>query len=128
MKCREPGLKIGNFVELTSTPFVADEGIERVRVKFCSLGSAQALLTNKTFLTKEVQQIVDSTGTLPTEQGFGGWLGDYQRTLRSTAQDLVHQGVIRPGDDGRYHFDQPTLMERSHSVLRHSSEGRHLSR
>lgn len=128
MKSRAAGLRVGNFLELTSTPFVADDGIERVQVKFRSLGSAQALLTDKTFLTKEVQRFVELNGTLPEERSFCGWLRDYQRTLRSTAQDLVHQGVIRPGDDGRYHFDQPMLMERSHSVLRRAGEGRHLSR
>jgi hypothetical protein len=128
MKARAAGLKTGNFIELTSTPFVADDGVERVRVKFRSLGDSCSLLTDKTFLTKEVQRIFETTGTVPTEQGFGGWLGDFQRTLCSTAQDLVHRGVIQARDNEAGHFDSSVLLERRDSAPRESGKCRHLTR
>jgi hypothetical protein len=123
MKARAAGLKPGNFVELTSTSFVADDGIERMRVKFRSLGNAHALLKDQSFLTKEVQHIVESEGRLPTGQGFGGWLGDYQCALRDTARDLVQRGTIHVRGDGRYHFKHPVHFDRGDSIPRPSGRG-----
>jgi hypothetical protein len=128
MKARAAGLKPGNFIELTSTPFRTADDTTRVRVKFRSLGNADTLLANTAFLAKEVQRIVEATGTLPTEQGLGCWLGDYQRALHGTAQDLIHRGVIRSGGDGRYHFDQSVPLDRGGSVRRCSSKGPNLAR
>jgi hypothetical protein len=127
MKAPAAGLKPGNFIELTSTPFRAADYTTRVRVKFRSLGNAHTLLADKAFLAKEIQRIVETTGTLPAEQGFGGWLGDYQRALRITAKDLVHRGVIQAGDDGRYHIDQSIPSDWEGSVPRHSRKERHLA-
>jgi type IV secretory pathway VirD2 relaxase len=127
IKARSQGLKTGSFVELTATRFVGTDGMERTRVKVLSLGKAGALLTDKTFLAKEVQRIVETTGTLPTEQGFGGWLGDYQRALCSAAQDLVKQGIIQTRDDRKLLFDTPVLNQ-AVPVPPYARKGQHLSR
>jgi type IV secretory pathway VirD2 relaxase len=124
IKARSRGLKTGSYVELTSMPFVGIDGVERTGVKFRSLGNSQTLIKDQRFLTNEVQRIVETTGTLPTEQGFGGWLGDYQRALRSTAQDLVHRGVFVRGEDGKFLFNVADL-ERMVSVSPHVGKCRH---
>jgi hypothetical protein len=128
MKARAAGLKIGNFIELTSTPFVADDGVERVRVKFRSLGNSHSLLGNKMFLAQEVQRTLETTGTLPTDQGFGGWLGDYQRALCSTAEDLMHRGVIQARGNEACHFATSLLLEHQNPALRESGKSPHLTR
>lgn len=128
MKARAVGLKIGNFIELTSTPFVADDGVARVRVKFRSLGNAYSLLGNKMFLAQELQRTLPTTGTLPTEQGFGGWLGDFQRALCSTAEDLIHRGVIQARGNDACHFDAPLLLAQRNSAPRQSGKHPHLTR
>jgi len=128
MKARAAGLKIDNFIELTSTPFVADDGVERVRVKFRSLGNSHFLLGNKLFLAQEVQRTLEATGTLPTEQGLAGWLGDFQRALCSTAEDLIHRGVIQTRGNEACHFDASLLLEKRNSASRESGKRPHLTR
>lgn len=128
MNARAAGLKIGNFIDLTSTSFVADDGVERVRVKFRSLGNSHFLLRNKLFLAQEVQRTLEATGSLPTEQGFGGWLGDYQRALCSTAEELVRRGVIQSRGNEGCHFDASLLLEQRNSALRESGKSPHLTR
>jgi hypothetical protein len=127
IKARSNGLKTGNFVELNSTRFVGTDGVERTRVKFRSLGNSHALLTDTAFLAEEVRRIVETTGALPAEQGFGGWLGDYQRALSSAARDFVQRGVIQARDDGRFLFDASAL-DRDVSVPPYVGKRRHLSR
>jgi hypothetical protein len=127
MKARAAGLKPGNFIELTSTSFRAADDTARVRVRFRSLGNAHTLLADKSFMAKEVHRIVETTAEIPTQQGFAGWLGDYQRALRNTAHDLVHQGVIQAGDDGKYHINQSIPLDWEGSVPRHSRKDRHLA-
>ncbi len=128
IKARAAGLKIGNFIELTSTPFLADDGVARVRVKFRSLGNAHSLLGDKMFLAQEVQRTLEATGTLPTEQGFGGWLGDFQRALCSTTQDLVHRGAIQTRGNDACQFATSLLLERRDVAPRESGKCPHLTR
>lgn len=128
MKARAAGLKIGNFIELTSTPFVADDGVARVRVKFRSLGNAHSLLGDKMFLAQEVQRTLEATGTLPTEQGFGGWLGDYQRALCRTAEEFIHRGVIQRRGNEACHFEASVVVEKRNSASRESGKRPHLTR
>jgi type IV secretory pathway VirD2 relaxase len=127
IKARSNGLKTGNFVELNSSHFVGTDGLERTRVKFRSLGNSHALLTDTAFLAEEVRRIVETTGALPAEQGFGGWLGDYQRALCSTALGLIQRGDIQVRDDGRFLFDASAL-DRAVSEPTHAGKGRHLGR
>lgn len=127
IKARSRGLKTGSFIELISTAFVGADGVERVRVKFRSLGNSRALLADKAFLKKEVRQIMETTGALPAEQGFGGWLGDFQRALRTSAQELTQRGVIRRGDDGKFRFDA-LIADRGAALPAHVRKRRHLGR
>lgn len=128
MKARAAGLKIGNFIELTSTPFVADGGVARVRVKFRSLGNAHSLLGNKLFLAQEVQRTLEATGTPPTEEGFGGWLGDFQRALCSAAEELIQRRAIQVRDNEACHSDASVFLEQRNSAPRESGKRPHLTR
>jgi type IV secretory pathway VirD2 relaxase len=127
IQARSTGLKTGNFVELSSRRFVGTDGVERTRVKFRSLGNANALLGDMNFLQKEVRQIVEKTGTLPAEQGLGGWLGQYQRALYNTAQRLMQDGLIQARGDGKFLLTA-SIRHREVSVTPHVDKPRHLSR
>jgi hypothetical protein len=48
------------------------------------LGDADGLLSNARHLNKAVSELLKS-GVIPTEDGWGGWLGRYQTALRETA-------------------------------------------
>ena len=127
IQARSKGLKTGNFVELSSRRFVGTDGVERTRVKFRSLGNANALLGDMNFLQREVRQIVEKTGTLPAQQGLGGWLGHYQRALCNTAERLMQDGLIRARGDGKFLFDA-SIRHRKASLPPHVEIPRHLSR
>src|SRR5690348_1159382 len=44
-------------------------------------GDANAVLKNKAFLSDAAQRLV-KRGVIPTEDGWAGWLGAYQRAIR----------------------------------------------
>ncbi len=72
-------LKPNSFVRLS----------QQNRAKYAVLnvvdfGDANALLENKSFLRSSVQKLIRQ-GIVPNEEGWGGWLGDYQSAIRRAA-------------------------------------------
>jgi hypothetical protein len=51
------------------------------------LGDAERLLTNPRHLGEEARELL-KRGILPTEDGWGGWLGKYQAALCKTAREI----------------------------------------
>jgi hypothetical protein len=47
-------------------------------------GDANAILKNEAFLSDAAQRLV-KRGVIPTEEGWGGWLGAYHRAVRQAA-------------------------------------------
>lgn len=47
-------------------------------------GAAYAVLKNKAFLSDAAQRLI-KRGVIPAEEGWGGWLGAYQRAVREAA-------------------------------------------
>lgn len=60
-------------------------------LKVRDLGDATAILRNKTFLRSSAQKL-RRQGVIPSEEGWGGWLGQYQSALREAA--LAHKPDI----------------------------------
>ena len=99
-KARAEGLKTGEYVVLQASPYIGQDGKERVKVRFDSYGDADALLTDKKRLMGEVFRTVNTTKHLPTERAYGGWLGKYHRALAETGKELLDRGAIRPTPGG----------------------------
>jgi hypothetical protein len=59
-------------------------------------GDAESLLSNKRHLRETARQLV-KRGIVPEEDGWGGWLGRYQATLRQTALELEKAGYLEIG-------------------------------
>jgi type IV secretory pathway VirD2 relaxase len=51
------------------------------------LGNAELLLTNPRHLGEEARELL-KRGIMPTEDGWGGWLGKYQAALCKTAREI----------------------------------------
>lgn len=128
MKARSNGIKTGDFIELIPDRLVADDGAERVRVRIRSYGNAQSLLTSNRFLDHETQRVIESSGALPVEQSFGGWLGSFQRALSANAQEQLLQGIIKLGADGKYRLAHPRRLGRVDSMRKRPDMGSRLSR
>jgi type IV secretory pathway VirD2 relaxase len=99
-EARGRGLKIDDFIILNSSVFIGNDGKERSITKLTNLGNSQALLTDNQSLIKQALLSVNETKTLPTVQGYGGWLGSYQKILHQTAQSLLIKGLIRQSPQG----------------------------
>ncbi len=69
------GLKTNSFIQLRR---LTDD--ERVRIEIEDFGHSELLLTNRRLLRTKVEDL-RSQGVHPTEDGWGGWLGRYQRAL-----------------------------------------------
>jgi type IV secretory pathway VirD2 relaxase len=76
-------LRTNSFVRLRRV--LLDDGGASTDIQ--ELGDADSLLTNRGHFRSEAQRLM-KRGTIPTEQGWGGWLGDYQRTLRRAAHAM----------------------------------------
>lgn len=57
---------------------------EKAIVRVSDLGDAAAILRNKAFLRSSAQKL-QRQGVIPSEEGWGGWLGQYQRAVRQAA-------------------------------------------
>ena len=66
------------------------------------LGDADSLFTNRGHFRSEAQRLINR-GIIPTEDGWGGWLGEYQGTLRRAAADAVQER--QPNRERRRHLD-----------------------
>ncbi len=51
------------------------------------LGDADRLLTNRSHLGEKARDLL-KRGIMPTEDGWGGWLGRYQAALCQTAREI----------------------------------------
>ena len=72
-------LRANNFVRLRKH-FVNGQPMLEVD----DLGDANAVLKNKAFLADASQRLI-KRGIIPTEEGWGGWLGAYQRAVCQAA-------------------------------------------
>lgn len=73
----------------------------RALLEIQELGNADALLKKPSHFTAEAQQLLEQ-GTIPTEDGWGGWLGQYQIKLCEAASQLMNQKAqerSRPRDN-----------------------------
>jgi hypothetical protein len=75
-------LRVNSFVRLRRH-FVNGQPL----LEIDNRGDANALLKNKAFLSDAAQRLI-KRGVIPTEEGWGGWLGAYQRAVhQATARD-----------------------------------------
>lgn len=72
-------LRVNNFVRL-QRQFVNGQPL----LEIYDRGDANAVLKNKAFLSDAAQRLI-KRGIIPTEEGWGGWLGAYQRAVRQAA-------------------------------------------
>jgi type IV secretory pathway VirD2 relaxase len=77
-------LQSNSFARL-SRVLVDDEPTIQVQ----DLGDSEAILDNRRHLKQKAESMVKQ-GTLPLEDGWGGWLGRYQKALRRTAMQLEY--------------------------------------
>ncbi len=59
-------------------------------IEINDLGDAENVLSNRLQLGKAARELVER-GIMPTEDGWGGWLGRYQKALRDTALETAEQ-------------------------------------
>lgn len=76
-------LRTNSFVRLRSL-FVGGQTI----VDIHDFGDADQALKNRTLLVENARTLL-KRGIVPTEDGWGGWLGKFQAALASTAREIV---------------------------------------
>ena len=82
-KSRSRGeLKTNSFVRLRKLSVG-----EREMLEVNDLGDATGLLSNQRHLSEKVYELLNR-GIVPTEEGWGGWLGKYQAALRKTSREI----------------------------------------
>jgi type IV secretory pathway VirD2 relaxase len=84
------GLRTNSFIRLRKV-FSKD----RPTLQIDELGDADSILRNKRYLRETARRLV-RRGILPQEDGWGGWLGKYQKALRTAALDLERESVAKP--------------------------------
>jgi hypothetical protein len=75
-------LRTNSFVQLRK---VALDGA--LTLDFNDLGDAERLLTNPRHLGEKARDLL-KRGIVPTEDGWGGWLGKYQAALCKTTREI----------------------------------------
>lgn len=75
------GLKADSFIRMRRRSAMGLLGVE-----IEDFGNAEAVLTNRNLLAEKRQEL-QKQGIEPTEDGWGGWLGKYQRALCATEAD-----------------------------------------
>jgi type IV secretory pathway VirD2 relaxase len=75
-------LRANSFVQLRKLH--ADQAL---MLDVIDLGDAETLLSNPRHLSETTRQLLKQ-GILPTEDGWGGWLGRYQAALCGTAREI----------------------------------------
>jgi type IV secretory pathway VirD2 relaxase len=78
------GLRTNYFVRLQKLSIAS-----RSTLDIRDLGDAEKLLQNRRLLGENARTLLRS-GVIPTEDGWGGWLGRYQAALTSAANEIVH--------------------------------------
>lgn len=79
-------LRTNSFVRLRKL-FVDGKPLLEVR----DLGPAEAIVDNKRHLTESARAYLKH-GTLPDDDGWGGWLGRYQGALKAAALEINREG------------------------------------
>lgn len=69
----------------------------RPRIEWADFGDSEAMLHDRVLLQKTARAMIDR-GVLPTEDGWGGWLGRYQRALRQAVMELEYPVRNRLGN------------------------------
>jgi hypothetical protein len=85
-------LRANSFVQLRKLH--ADQAL---MLDVIDLGDAETLLSNPRHLGETTRQLLKQ-GILPTEDGWGGWLGRYQAALCGTAREIEERSR---GDQAR---------------------------
>jgi hypothetical protein len=75
------GLKTNSFVRLRK---LSTDG--RLRIEIGDFGNAEAVLSNRLLLLEKAETLRQQ-GVRPTEEGWGGWLGRYQKALCEVEAD-----------------------------------------
>ena len=77
------GLRTNSFVRLRRT---LANGNSVVHVQ--DLGDSEKVLKNRALLGENARMLL-KRGIIPTEDGWGGWLGKYQAAISSVANEIV---------------------------------------
>jgi type IV secretory pathway VirD2 relaxase len=85
-------LRTNSFVQLRRI-LVDEESTLQIE----DLGNAEALLKNRRHFRNQARQFLKQ-GILPKENGWGGWLGQYQAALKQAAVDIQYP-ARRPDKD-----------------------------
>jgi hypothetical protein len=88
-------LRTNSFVRLRRIPINEESTLD-----IEDLGDAQTLLTNGRYFQTQAKAML-KRGILPVEDGWGGWLGKYQATLKQAATDLEYPPQARGHDRTR---------------------------
>jgi hypothetical protein len=88
------GLRANSFVRLRK---LFSDGKPLIEIE--DLGSSEAILKNKYHLRSAAQTLV-RRGIIPTEEGWSGWLGRYQRAV-ADAHRSTDRGRSRSGHERR---------------------------
>ena len=83
------GLRTNYFVRLRKL-FLAGRPSLDIR----DLGDAEKLLNNRRLLEENARALL-KRGVIPTEDGWGGWLGKYQAAMASTANEIGRNRELR---------------------------------
>jgi hypothetical protein len=81
-------LRTNNFVRLRRI-LVDEESTLQIE----DLGLSDALLDNGRYFQNQARQFL-KLGILPNEDGWGGWLGKYQRALKQAAIEIEYRASI----------------------------------
>jgi hypothetical protein len=88
-------LRTNNFVRLRRV-LIDEESTLEIE----DLGDSEALLKNRRYFENQAQELVQR-GILPNEDGWGGWLGQYQAALKQVAVQLEYPAQARGHDRKR---------------------------
>jgi type IV secretory pathway VirD2 relaxase len=67
---------------------------ERAAVQIQDFGNAESLLQNRNYFADKARQLLRN-GIVPVEDGWGGWLGQYQSSLKRAATKIQDQPTNR---------------------------------
>jgi hypothetical protein len=62
---------------------------EDTRLEIEDVGNADSLLRKRAHFENEARELLRN-GVLPKEQGWGGWLGQYQHALKRAAMEIEY--------------------------------------
>ena len=77
-------LRTNRFVRLSQI-LVDEESTLQIE----DLGDSEALLKNRRYFQAQAQEML-TKGVLPVEDGWDGWLGQYQAALKQAAMRIEH--------------------------------------